>query len=217
MTLSYEDTLKIALCTAGATLIVNTAFHWLKNKFDWFMDKKKFKREYYFIQLKELYLYLYGIVVQSEYIRFFDNLDEDFKDIPFLEINKMRYTEQRDFFGKILNREEIEIKDGITNYNKKELYETIINKSQHASQKLIKLAVAYRYLHDNYQKELDDKDRLNKFQKEELLFLGKIVILVIYETNEKLNFLEMDFNKSELKDRLLNYDVFLDEQILKER
>lgn len=64
------QTITITLLTAIITLLFNSLFHWLKNKFDWFVDVRKFKREHSYSQLKELYLPAYAVVAQSEFLRF---------------------------------------------------------------------------------------------------------------------------------------------------
>ena len=52
-------------------------------------DKKEFKRKHNYEQLKELYLSLYGIVTQSEYVRYFfkkyRGFENELKVVPFLK------------------------------------------------------------------------------------------------------------------------------------
>ncbi|WP_316570678.1 hypothetical protein [Neobacillus sp. YIM B06451] len=59
-------------------------------------DKKEFKRKHNYEQLKELYFEVYGIVIQSEYFRYYFRTFKDFNigiiEAPFLEIHLKRVT-----------------------------------------------------------------------------------------------------------------------------
>ena len=63
--------------TVILTLTFNFLFEIIKRKFSWFDESKKFKRDYYYSQLEEVYLQLYAIIVQSEYLRYFHKIEED--------------------------------------------------------------------------------------------------------------------------------------------
>ncbi|MFD2627442.1 hypothetical protein [Oceanobacillus kapialis] len=198
----------LTLVTALITLIFNTIFHWLKNKFDWFTDKKKFQREYFYSQLRELYLPLYAIVAQSEYLRKFHHLDHiPFNEIPFVEIKKERTSSRFDMKNGKFEREKVDIEDVITEFNKEEIIKRVIDKSEFASQELLKLAVAYRYVHKHYQDETIIKEQLDKYQTQELELIKRIVKKIVHETNYKLKFCHMEYNKDELKKSIMLYDI----------
>lgn len=200
----------IPIITAIITLVFNIGFHSLKNKLDWFVDTKKFKREHNFNQLKELYLLLYGIIVQSEYIRFFSrkyrNSDYDIQDIPFLEVRKTVTKVEKD---KTTTEE---IRNEITEFNKLGIVSKIIEKSEFASQRLLKLAVAYRYVHSNYQKRFTGTDIGDNYKSEELKLIYLLVTTIIKECNEMLEECNMDYDGKEISYGIMNYDVFEEEK-----
>lgn len=77
--MDWEVVIWIPIITAIITLVFNVIFHSLKNRLDWFVDKKKFEREYSYNQLRELYL-----------SRYMYKFDEQFSilEILFLEIKR---------------------------------------------------------------------------------------------------------------------------------
>ncbi|MGQ5113165.1 hypothetical protein ACSOV8_16610 [Bacillus halotolerans] len=147
--MNLSDSIGLAIMTIILTFITNIVFKLIQNSTDFLVDKKKFRREHNFAQLKNLYLDLYGVVSQSEYLRYYSkryrNIGYEFRAYPFFEIIER------------VNGEEI--KNGITEFNKQQICETIIKKSQYASQELLKLAVAYRYVNHNYLKDHSKKRR----------------------------------------------------------
>lgn len=211
--LSFEQMIFLALITAVVTAILNTVFHTLKNKFDWSKETKEFKRNYYFEQLKELYIPLYAIVAQSEFLRRFQGLDDKpFDEYPFIEVKKTKTEVVANLQEGIIRREEVNFSDAITEFNKEELAGMIINKGVFASQELLKLAVAYRYVHPYYTDETIVKEKLNTFQVQELDLINRIVKLIVKETNEKLKQCSMPYNDHEidLSTMLVDYNVDVD-------
>lgn len=207
--MNLSDSIGLAFFTITLTFISNMIFRFLQNKFDFMVDTKKFKRDYYFNQLTELYLELYAIIAQSEFLRYFLDLKygNTIKEIPFIESTRKRKKIKSNLFSgeKIAETEEI-IETSISKFNKMGLVNLIIENKKYASQKLIKLAVAYRYCHEFYQKE--DLINIEKFQKEELRLIYDIVLTVISETNTKLKFCKMDYIKSEMKTGIMLSDLF---------
>lgn len=201
----------IPIITALITLAFNVIFHVLKNNFDWFVDKKKFKREHAYKQLTNLYLELYGVIAQSEYIRYFlekqTNTKISIYEYPFFEIKKSTKNIKSDFLKQSVEVKSTLVEDGITEFNKRKIDSTIIEKSQFASGELLKLAIAHRYCEDNYQKKITDENVLNQFLDEELELIGKIVRLIIKETNELLEICHMDYDGKEISYGVLNMDV----------
>lgn len=207
--MNLSDRIGLAFFTIILTFITNMIFKYLQNKFDFMVETKKFKRDYNFEQLKGLYLELYAIIAQSEFLRYFHELQSQgkMKDIPFIESKRTKVKEKRDLFTKeVLERKEEVIKTSISEFNKMELVDFIIKNKKYASQKLIKLAVAYRYCHEFYQKENTDNSK--KFQDEELRLIYDIVLTIVSETNAKLKYCKMDYIKSEMDTGIMQSDVF---------
>lgn len=138
----------IPIITAIITLVFNVLLQWFQKNMNRSEDKKKFKREHNYNQLKQLYLPIYGMVVQSEYIRHFNKkykkVNYSLKEFPFLEVQSSRTTMR----GGVITKEEI--KNAITEFNKKEIVDLIISKCEFSSRKLLKPAVAYRFIEFKY-------------------------------------------------------------------
>jgi|GEM_PF-6767179 len=86
--MTFEETLKIALYTAGLTFAANFIFSFLKVKFNLFEENTVFRKKHSYEQLCNLYFDLYSIVSQSEYLRYFHDIDADFEDEPFIQVSK---------------------------------------------------------------------------------------------------------------------------------
>ncbi|WP_102262856.1 hypothetical protein [Mesobacillus jeotgali] len=166
-------------------------------------DKKEFKRKHNYEQLKELYLHIYSIAVQSEYIRYFKKkyhtLDFNIWDYPFLELHMSKTVIKN---GRIT---EEEIKNAITSFNKEGIIDLIFEKSEFASQRLLKLAVGYRYVHSNYLKESPFQDH---FQEEELRLISLIVQTIVKECNELLEECNMKYDGKEISYGIMNLDIY---------
>lgn len=205
--MTFLQTVQVTVITATLTLSINSIFHYLKNKLDWLTDTKKFKREYSYDQLRNLYLKLYAIICQSEYLRFFYDIKGSHDTIPFIEIEKRNEIKKKtldfgniDFNNFTFNTTEYEVSDAITEFNKKKICEEIIQKSEFASQVLLKLAVAYRFVQDYYTDDtLEDKESLEKFQDQELVIICKMIKTIIVETNKKLKQCNMEYSNDEIK------------------
>ncbi|MCZ6944481.1 hypothetical protein ACQKOD_04350 [Bacillus mycoides] len=207
--MNLSDRIGLAFFTIILTFITNMIFKYLQNKFDFMVETKKFKRDYNFEQLKELYLELYAIIAQSEFLRYFHELQSQgkMKDIPFIESKRTKVKQRKDIFtGKILEESEEVIETSISKFNKMGLVNLIMKNKKYASQKLIKLAVAYRYCHEFYEKE--DLINSKKFQEEELRLIYDIVLTIVLETNTKLKYCKMDYIKSEMDTGIMLSDVF---------
>lgn len=208
--LTFEQMIYLAVITAVITAILNIVFHTLKNKFDWSKETKEFKRNYYFDQLKELYVPLYAIVAQSEFLRRFMGFDDKpFEEYPFIEVKKTKTQVVANLEEGVIRKEEVDFSDAITEFNKEKLVDMIINKGIFASQELLKLAVAYRYVHPYYIDETMDNELLNKYQAQELDLINRIVKLIVKETNEKLKECSMPYNDDEidLSTMIVDYNV----------
>lgn len=148
---------------------------------------------------------LYGCITQSEYIREIIASTSDEKEFPFFEIVKTSKNINYNLKTGQKNFSEENKEDSITNYNKRYMCDLIIKKAQYASQKLLQLAVAYRFCNDNY---LDSTGEFGeKCKNEELRLIHEIIICVIKETNMKLKECKLNYNKNELNNG--TYDPYL--------
>lgn len=208
-TMDADVVIWIPFITAAITLLFNSIFHGLKNRLDWFQDKKKFERDHSYNQLRELYFPLYGIIAQSEFLRYIYKFDEQFSilELPFLEIKRTVRKDIRRSNGEreiSISKEETDI----TKFNKKNLVNLILEKQEFASQKLLKLAIGYRYSHEKYLIPSLSEEQKEKYQINELMLIYEIVTTVIKETNEKLELCNMQFTKTELETGIMDYNVF---------
>ncbi|MDQ0882883.1 hypothetical protein [Peribacillus sp. V2I11] len=202
--LSFEQLIYMAIITALATGIItffaNVLFHYLKNKLDWFGSVKTFKRDYSFEQLKELYIPSYAIVAQSEFLRRFEHFDDKpYDEFPFIEVAKTKTKTVLGLVGGQIKRETINFSDVITEFNKEQLSNMIIDKGIFASQELLKLAVAYRYVHKFYTDETIESEKLENFQIQEVDLINRIVRLIVRETNEKLKQCSLHYSENEIE------------------
>lgn len=126
-----------------------------QKEFDDYTRSNTFQNDFYYKRYTELYAPLYSIVCQSEGFRVFSedtqNKAYSFNEFPFLEICKKRSRTKTNLFNQqVLSHEEIVVEDELTKFNKKELSQFIIDHEELASPKLIKLAIFYRYVNENY-------------------------------------------------------------------
>lgn len=168
-----------------------------------FSHELTFANDYAFNRYSILYAKIYGIVIQSEYIRFFYKKHEiqnlSVEEFPFIEITCTQIKQQSDLFtGEKISEEVYSINDEMTSFNKKELCDYIIKNSEYASQKLLKLAIAYRYAWSNYSgtKKLEDEKLSKAFNDAEFELIKEIVKTIIMEYNEmrkRVNFSYSDY------------------------
>ncbi|NFH74198.1 hypothetical protein FDA25_16850 [Clostridium botulinum] len=201
---SLRNSLIIALIPVAITMMSNVITNII---YDSFKRKSESKRKYTLEQLKELYLPLYSIISQSEYLRYFFEMSGTFEEKPFSQIEE-EHTEERIHLstGKI-EQKITKIENEITKFNKAEMDRLIINKCQYASSNLIKLAVAHRYLEDNYL-TVDGKEISDKFSSKEVIVLAKLVKLIIKETNEKLKYCNMKYDEYEIENSIMNTNIY---------
>ncbi|WP_342538326.1 hypothetical protein MKY15_19695 [Sporosarcina sp. FSL K6-1540] len=215
--MNLSDSLGLAFFTIILTLLVNLVFKLLQNKFDFMVDTKKFRRDHSYNQLKELYFEIYAIIIQSEFLRNFHQIDEfkSLKEVPFIEIVRTLKKNKQDLFSReILEESEEIVVNAITKFNKIGLVGFILEKKEFASPDLLKLAVGYRYIHEHYQNESFPEKQLEKFQKKELEFIYQIVTMVVKEFNEKSKYCNMEYNKTEIKEGELDKGIFDVEKVL---
>ncbi|MGG3662081.1 hypothetical protein [Bacillus gobiensis] len=200
--MDLRDRLVLVFFTIVVTLLTNIVFKLLQNKFDFMVDTRKFKRDLYYQQLTNLYIEVYAMIAQSEFLRYFYDLKDNgtLEKIPFIEQASTKHTQKIKLFtGEILEEKREVIETALTEFNKLGLVKKIIDNKKYASQKLIKIVVAYRYCHEYYLKEDIVKFQSDRFKKEEVRLLHELVTTIIKECNEKLKYCKMDYIESEIK------------------
>ncbi|MEH7223869.1 hypothetical protein V7112_08610 [Bacillus sp. JJ1566] len=209
--MDLQDSIGLAFFTIILTLLTNIGFKYLQNTFDFMVETKKFKRDYYYKQLTELYIELYAVIAQSEFLRYFYDLNNfgTFKDLPFIETNTEKEKVEKDLFtGKVLSVEKSIVKTAISDFNKMKLVDLVLSKKHLASQDLLKLIVAYRYCHNYYLKHDLIGIQLEKFQTHEFELIHDIVIRIVRETNERLKFCDMAYNEYEREHGVMDSKLF---------
>jgi hypothetical protein len=172
-----------------------------------FSAELRFKNDFYYKQYSQLYAKLYAIVAQSEYFRYFaeryQGLNSPMDDVPFFEIQGKRTEMKADLFsGAILSQKTEEMTDSITDYNKKQICDFIITNGDLSSQKLLKLAIAYRFVHRNYSgsgKNVEDEKLRKAFDDEEFELIKKIVRTIIMDYNILRKDIKLEYSLSELE------------------
>jgi hypothetical protein len=170
-----------------------------------FSNDLTFTNDYAFKRYSILYTKVYGIIIQSEYVRFFYKKNQikdlSYKEYPFIEIKREEIKQQINLFtGTIISEEINSLEDEMTSFNKKELCDYIIENSEYASPKLLKLAIAYRYAWINYSgtKELTDREYSEAFNNSEFDLIKEIVTTIIKEYNEMRKIVKLSYSDYEL-------------------
>lgn len=175
-----------------------------KREFEDYSKDRSFKYHYYYDQFRELYTKLYCIIAQSEYLRRFFKLyngsEWDFEEVPFIELHSQRNTQSIKFGeGKTaVSNETTQITDGITEFNKRTIFDMIIEKGEFASQRLLKLAIAYRFVHKNYAGTDETSDVVKTANDEEFVLIKEIIHCIVNEYNFLRKELKLDYVESEL-------------------
>jgi len=167
-------------------------------------------------QYSQLYEKLYAIVVQSEYFRYFaekyHDLNASIEEVTFFEITGKRTEMKADLFsGVILSQKTEEVTDSVTEYNKKQICDFIIENGDVASQKLLKLAVAYRFAHRHYSGsgiKLEDENLKKAYDDEEFELIRKIVRTIIVDFNALRRDIKLEYSVSELESGLFDDQDF---------
>lgn len=184
-----------------------------KEKYELFSFDVKFKYDFFNKQYSELYCKLYAIIIQSEYVRKFVKLNNGkkitFDDTPFLEISPIHretvtIKTSRDNSPSFTNKIE-DIETPISQFNKMELCDYIIEKGALASQKLLKLAVSYRFAYDHYSGNGNSgsSDAKKTADEEEFRMIKDIVMTVVRDYNQLRKELKLEYNEDEIKTGIL--------------
>ena len=176
--------------------------------FEDYSKDRSFKYQYYYDQFRELYTKLYSIIAQSEYLRRFfrlhDGSEFDFDVAPFIEIQRGKQKTQMIKIDNkkgtsVVENNIAEIRDELSESNKIAMAQMIIEKGEYASKKLLKLAVAYRFVHKHYAGTDPTSDAVETANDEETLLIEEIIISVVKEYNFLRRELKLDYIESELK------------------
>ena len=175
-----------------------------RRKFNDYDKDRSFKYQYYYDQFRVLYTKLYSIIAQSEYLRRFYKLHNgsefSFDETPYIELNSSRSTQSISFTNALttITSTETKISDAITEFNKKAIFDLIIDNGEYASQRLLKLAVAYRFVYKHYAGTDPTSDVVKTANEEEFTLIKEIIYCVIKEFNFYRSELKLDFIQSEL-------------------
>lgn len=180
-----------------------------KEGFELFSSDVKFKYDFFYKQYSELYCKLYAIVIQSEYIRHYIKLTGEknltFDDTPFIEISKThREIEKltiRNGEESIYEKKEEEIETPVSQFNKHQLCEYIIQNDSLASQHLLKLAVSYRFVYDYYSgnPEAQGADFQEIANEEEVKLIKEIILAIVQDYNRLRKSLNLEYEEAELE------------------
>jgi|GEM_PF-2147933 len=205
------EVLMLPAIVAIMTLVFNLVLHWGKTKFEYRIDTTKFRREHDYLQLSELYMELYAVIAQSEFLRVFHHLEDlsSLQDLPFVEVEqRLKRFEEGLFPGEFQVHQGAMGNAAIHSFNKMQLVELIMEKKPYASQKLIKLAVGYRYCHEFLNKDGLVEAQYEKFLVSGLEYIYKIVTTVVRETNEKRESCHLEFIESEKHEGIMELDIY---------
>lgn len=178
----------------------------LNKDFETTIDEMKFFKERCFKQYCELYSRLYAVVVQSEYVRYFLDIQQEFNEVPFLEIHRREVNTTINLVDTSLEKNDQYIIDAVTDFNKLSIANLIIEKGELASEKLLKLAIAYRYVHNYYTNDNLPVKISEKSKDEELILIAKIVKTIVREANELKKNVNLEYNTNELDSGIMNWD-----------
>lgn len=185
-----------------------------REDFELFSSDVQFKYDFYYKQYSELYCKLYSIIIQSEYVRKFifltDGKEYTFDETPFLEIKPTRRTTQK---IELKEGEPIKVKQSteeietpISQFNKKQMCDYIINNGQYATQKLLKIAISYRFAHSHYSGNPDVKNSSceEMANEEEVRLIREMVCCIVSEYNFFRKELKMEYDSKELESGIPN-------------
>lgn len=178
-----------------------------REKFELFSSDVRFKYDFYNRQYSELYCKLYAIIIQSEYVRHYIHLDKgvlySFDEEPFIEISPTQRVSQHFEISKNegtkFTQKEEKIITPISQFNKQQLCDYIIECGNLASQKLLKIAVSYRFAADRCPQNYDEQDSQGKLAvEEETRLIREMVCCIVSEYNFYRKKLNMSYDEKEL-------------------
>lgn len=177
--------------------------------FELFSSDVHFKYDFFYEQYSKLYCNLYAIVMQSEYVRHFVFLNNSkaitFDEAPFIEISPTKRVTQKTTWGSEqptrTEQKVEEFETSLSQYNKKKMCEYIIENGEFASQKLLKIAIAYRFAYNYYDGNRDagQSDLSETANAEEFRLIREMVCCIVSEYNALRKGLKMEYDEQELK------------------
>ena len=177
--------------------------------FERFLSELQFKNDFYFKQYSKLYCKLYSIIIQSEYIRRFifitDGQEHCFDEAPFYEITPIHKMKQQFKFevGKPVtyNQSSEEIETPISQFNKKQLCDYIIENGEYATQELLKITVSYRFAYSHYEgnPEVKNSSCADAANDEEFRLIREMVCCIVKDYNYFRKELKLKYNQEELE------------------
>lgn len=181
-----------------------------KQNFELFSSDIKFKYDFYYEQYAKLYSKLYANVMQSEYVRHYIKISKEedisFDEAPFLEISKTHRTTQIFSYNKETGSKSeirnIDIETPISQFNKMQMCEYIIEMGEFASQELLKIAVSYRFANSRYDGNFESGNSVSDSKaanNEELRLIRLMVCRIVKEYNGLRKELQMEYNETELE------------------
>lgn len=180
-----------------------------KEGFELFSSDVRFKYDFYFKQYSELYSKLYGIIMQSEYVRHFKKINDgqevSFDEVPFWEVSPTHRVTKSVHWGSenttAVTQKEERIDTPISNFNKRHLCEYIIENAEYATQRLLKIAVSYRFASYYYagNPEVKNSSCQETANDEEFRLIREMVCCIVSEYNFFRKELKMAYNEVELK------------------
>lgn len=179
-----------------------------KETFEQFSLDLHFKYDFHYKQYSMLYCKLYAIIIQSEYVRHFLYLTSEeqksFEEEPFLEIPPSLITKQDITFDTGMPVVKTQIKKqetSISKFSKKELCNYIIENGEYASQKLLKLAISYRFAYhfSTSNPETQNSSCEDVANGEETRLIKEMVCCIVSEYNMLKRELKMEYDSEELE------------------
>lgn len=174
-----------------------------------------FTNDYAFKRYATLYSKLYTIVIQSEYLRYFHGefKNPQFNDnveFPFFETKRTRRETKVSWSTGESSTKTFSLDNEMTSFNKKQLVDYIIENGEYASPRLLKLAVAYRYVWYNYSgtASMMDKKLQERFDTAELKLLYELVSTILQEYNEMRKVVKLSYSEYELENGRMDISDF---------
>lgn len=185
------DSLLVSTIPVIFTLLANTFYDRSRRKQD-------FIKNYNIEQLKELYLPLYSVIVQSEYFKSINNQNivNNNGYVTFFEFKTEREEYNSANVDCLIVKKEIETP--VNKCNVDYLISLVIEKREFASPNLIKLAISLRFLSEKGDAILKDKSDL-----EQSRLISEFIKLIVKDTNRYLKYCKMEYCNYEIKDGLM--------------
>ena len=175
-----------------------------RQKIELYSNDVRFKYDYYYKQYADLYSNLYSFVIQSEYVRKFigltDNRKISFEDSPFFEITPIRKTTIT-YKQNSTHQSTEECPTHISKLNTKALCEYIIDNGELASQKLLKIAISYRFAYER----MGDMDKIvnSVATEQQTQLLGEMIRCIVSDYNYLRSNLKLEYNEAELNNGIV--------------